>query len=80
MVNGWGGGGISRMVNRREIVLLCESRRAAWYSSTEAHLGYETADKEVKFKALQGDNIDGGNRGGIVRGKIVDVGMAGKKM
>ena len=42
--------GVSRLVNSKEIIPLCESMRASRHNSVDAHLGYTEADEEAHGK------------------------------
>ena len=43
-------GCVSRLVNSKEIILLCESMRTLRHNSEDAHLGYMEADEEAHRK------------------------------
>ena len=64
---------ISRMINSKEDIPLCESMRAARYDSVDAHSGYAEPDDEIhdkKYRAMTSKTVSKCNDDLKVRSSI----------
>lgn len=68
--------GISRMVNSKEDIPLCESMRAARHAAVEAHLGYAEPDEAAhskRYRAMASKTVTDVKVGGEITSGLSDV-------